>query len=148
MRTRTVLAGALVAVVAAGGFSPSFAAPKPKPKPKPITGAYTAMAAPDPTSTSLGVGSNVCKPTSPAGKFSYTFKVPAAGTLEARSANMLDWSLALVEGGSQLSTSDGGGPQDKEAVSASFKKATTVVIDACNFAGEPQIKISFVFTYK
>ncbi len=145
MRTRTVLAIGLVAATAAGALSPAVAATKPKPKPIKI--AYTASALPDPTSTNP-VSGEICAPTSPAAIYSYTFKVPAAGMLDIKANNQFDWSIAIREGGESLATSDGTTPTDAEATSVRFKKATTVSIDTCNFAGEPSIDVTGLFTYK
>ena len=146
MRTRTVLVAGLVAVTAAGSVAPAVAATKPKPKPIKI--AYTASAVPDPTSTNP-VSGEICAPTSPAAKFSYTFKVPGAGVLDIAANNQLDWSIAVRDAdGESLATSDGGTPTDPEATSVRFKKAATVSIDTCNFAGEPEINVTGLFTYK
>lgn len=147
MRTRTALITALVAVTAAGATAPAIAA-KPKPKPKPITGAYKASALPDPTSTSQ-VTNEQCVPTLPTGKHSHPFTIPAAGSLQVKLSNKLDWSLALRDAqGNTLTSADGSEPQTPEAVFYTFKKKTPIVIDACNFAGEPDVGVSFVFTYK
>lgn len=144
MRTRTVVATALVGIVAAGGATPSFAA---KAKPKPITETYTASATPDPTSTNPATG-EICAPTLPTAISKHTFKIPAAGTLEVSLKNKLDWSLAVRQGAESLATSDGGTPDVAEGTSVTFKKATTVSIDTCNFAGEPSIGVNVTFTYK
>lgn len=144
MRTRTALASALIGVVAVGSAVPSFAA---KPKPKPITQTYTATAYPDPTSTNPSTN-EICAPTLPTAIFKHEFKIPAAGTLEVALKNKLDWSIAVREGAESLATSDGGTPEVVESTSVTFKKATTISIDTCNFAGEPNIDVNVVFTYK
>lgn len=144
MRTRTALTTGLVAVLAVGSFAPALAG---KAKPKPIKIAYTATGNPDPTSTNPATG-EICAPTLPTAIHHYTFKVPAAGTLEIALNNDLDWSVAVREGAESLATSDGGAPQDKEATSLRFKKATTISIDTCNFAGEPSINVTGTFTFK
>ena len=149
MRTRTAVSTALVGVLLAAAASPSLAAtkPKPKPKPKPIRGQYTASAYPDPTSTNP-VSGEPCVPNLPTGKFSHPFKIPAAGTLHVELANQLDWSLAVRDtDGTDEGTSDGTTPTDKEMVDVTFKKAQPVVIDTCNFTGEPSVVVSYVFTY-
>ena len=145
MRTRTALTIAVVGLTAAGSLSPAVAAGKTKPKPIKI--AYTASALPDPTSTNPATG-EICAPTSPAAIYSHTFKVPAAGVLDIKANNQFDWSIAIREDGESLATSDGGTPTDPEATSVRFKKATTVSIDTCNFAGEPSIDVTGSFTYK
>jgi len=146
MRTRTALTAALVVVAAAGSLSPAVAASKAKPKPIKI--AYTATALPDPTSTNPVTG-EVCASTLPTAKFSHTFKVPAAGVLDIALNNQMDWSLAIRDAdGETLASSDGGTPTDPEAATVRFKKAGTVSIDTCNFAGEPSIDVTGSFTYK
>jgi hypothetical protein len=151
MRMRTLLATAVTGVVVVSSATPCFAAkPKPKPKPKPIVGSYTATAAPDPTSTSQVPGAGIaCKPTSPAGKDSHAFTIPAAGTLHVELANQLDWSLAIRDAaGEDLATSEGDAPTTQEATEAVFKSKQAVKIDACNFLGEPSVLVSYTFTYK
>ena len=146
MRTRSVLVMGLVAMTAAGSLAPAVAATKSKPKPVKI--AYTATALPDPSSTNPATG-EICAPTSPAAIHSYTFKVPAPGILDIQLNNSLDWSVAIRDAdGESLATSDGGTPTDPEATSVRFKKAGTVSIDTCNFAGEPEIDVTGLFTYK
>ena len=146
MRTRTALVAGLALVTAASSLAPAVAATKAKPKPIKI--AYTASALPDPSSTNPATG-EICAPTSPAAIYSYTFKVPAAGILDVAANNQFDWSIAVRDAdGESLATSDGGTPTDPEATSVRFKKATTVSIDTCNFAGEPEIDVTGLFTYK
>jgi hypothetical protein len=145
MRTRSALVAGLVAVTAAGSLAPAVAATKSKPKPVKI--AYTATALPDPTSTNPAT-SEICAPTSPSGIHHYTFKVPAAGILDINLNNTLDWSVAIRENGETLASADGGSPEVVESTSVRFKKATTVSIDTCNFAGEPEIDVTGLFTYR
>ncbi len=144
MRTRTALATALIGVIAVGSAVPSFAA---KPKPKPITQTYTASALPDPTSTNPATN-EICAPTLPTAIHKHAFKIPAAGTLEVALKNKLDWSVAVRQGSESLASADGGTPEVSESTSVTFKKATTVSIDTCNFAGEPSIDVNITFTYK
>ena len=151
MRTRTLIATGLVAVVSAGVTAPSMAATKPKPKPKPISGSFTATATPDPTSnnTTTMQGTLTCNPTIPSARVTKTFVVPAAGTLEVKANNKLDWTMDLRDStGEELASSDGGTPTDPESYAVTFKKKTTVTIGVCNFSGEPTITPSYVFTYK
>lgn len=143
MRTRTAVAAGLVAVVAAGSLSPALAAPKRK---APIKLSWTAQATPDPSSSNVR---GTCAPTVPSGIHRHAFKVPAAGTLEISLNNSLDWSAAIrTEGGETLADVDGGTPEVKEVLSVKFKKAQTISIDTCNFAGELQIHPTGTFTFK
>ena len=141
MRVRTATTTALVAVVAAGALSPALAGPTPKP----IKKTYTASATPDPTPIAL---SEPCQPAIPSARHSTPFKVPAAGTLAITIKMEGDWALGLrTKSGSTLAASDGPGPTDAEAIQHKFKKATEVLIDACNFAGAPTAAVTYVFTY-
>jgi len=80
---------------------------------------------------------------------SHPFTVPAKGTLVVSLENMFDWSLALRDtSGADLATSDGSLPTSKESLEFPFKKKTQVVFDACNFLGEPSVKVTYTFTYK
>lgn len=142
MRTRTALAASLTAVVAVGALSPAVAGPKPTPKPIKMT--YTASATPDPTPIAF----EICQPVTPTARHTTPFKVPAAGTLAITIAMTGDWALGLrTKSGSTLASSDGGGPTDAESIQMKFKKATEVLIDACNFAGGPTAQVSYTFTY-
>lgn len=148
MRTRTLVSVGLIAAVAVGSATPSLAVGKAKSKPKPITMTYTASAYPDPTSTNPAT-KGVCTPTLPTAIDKHAFTVPAAGTLEVKLGNKLDWSLAVREGADTLATSDGSGsPADPESTIVSFKKKTTISIDSCNNEGEPSIPVTVTFTYK
>lgn len=149
MRARTVLAAALVTVTAAGAMSPALAA-KPKPKPKPIKGSFTATAHPDPTSNNgtIMTGDLTCNPTVPTARVTKDFTVPAAGTLEVKANNTLDWTMDLRDASGELTASDGGSPNDPEMVVYSFKRKTKVTIGVCNFAGEPTITPTYTFTYR
>ena len=141
MHRRTAL---LVAPLALAGLAaaPALAAPKPKP----ISKTYTATALPDPTSNNVG---EACEPqVNPLGIHSEAFKVPAAGTLVVTLANQLDWLVAIRQNGAVVAEADGASPEVVESVSVKFKKAATISIDTCNFAGEPSIQVSYTFTYK
>ena len=142
MRARTVIVAGLAAVIAAGSLAPAVAAPKKKP----MKLAWTASATPDPSSSNVR---GTCAPTVPTGIHHYTFKVPAAGTLEVTLNNTLDWSVAVRDAaGETLADADGGSPETLEMVTVKFKKAETISIDSCNFAGEPQINPTGTFTFK
>lgn len=106
----------------------------------------TASATPDPSSSNVN---GTCVPTIPSAIYRYAFKVPAAGTLEVSLNNTLDWSIAVRDAaGDSLAEADGGSPEVVETVSVRFKKGQTISIDACNFAGEPQISPTGTFTFK
>lgn len=141
MRVRTAAITSLVAVAAAGSFTPALAGPTPKP----IKKTYTASATPDPTPIAL---SEPCQPTIPSARHTTPFKVPAAGTLAITIKMDLDWALGLrTKSGSTLAASDGPGPTDAESIQMKFKKPTEVLIDACNFAGSLTAEVTYTFTY-
>lgn len=145
MRLRPVLAVSTAALVVAGSFAPVLAAP-PKPKPKPITESYeVGPLLPDPTPI-LG---DVCTPTLPTARDSRDIKIPAAGTLKVDIEFVGDWALGLRDSkGSQIASSDGATPETPESMLVKLKKAQTVTIDACNFAGAPTATVTYTFTYK
>lgn len=144
MRARTALAAGLSGLLTVCAAVPSVAATR---KPKPIRGTYQAQATPDPTTTSEVTGT--CNPVTPTGKHEKAFTVPARGYLHVELQNTLDWALAvLTEDGEVLSEQDGGLPNDKEMTDVSFRRKTKVLLRACNFAGEPQVTVNYVFTYR
>ena len=140
MRVRTATTSAVVLVVAAAGLTPALAGPTPKP----IEKTYTASATPDPTPI-LG---EICQPTVPSARHTTPFKVPAAGTLAITIKMQGDWALGLrTKSGSVLGASDGPSPTDAESIQHKFKKATDVLIDACNFAGGLTAQVTYTFTF-
>lgn len=149
MRARTAVVTALVAVVAVGSATPSFAA-KAKPKPKPIVGSFKATATPDPTSdVPAPVGKGKCAPKTPTARVTYAFTAPAAGTLHVALNNKLDWSADIRDADGSVETdSDGDKPTAAEAMDLSVKKKTPLVIGVCNDEGEPTLTVTYTFTYK
>jgi hypothetical protein len=149
MTLRTAATLGLAGALLAGAVAAPAALGETKPKPKPITGSYQATATPDPTSTDVVSGDACVAPTVPTARFSHTFKVPARGTLFVDLQNQLDWSVAIRDGeGDRVASADGGSPEVKESTSVSFKKKQTVIIDTCNFLGEPTITVKYKFVYK
>ena len=140
MRIRTALTASLVAVVALGALSPALAGPKQ------VKGSYeVGPLTPDPTP----VAGNVCEPQTPSAIDKHPFKVPGAGTLEVTIAMTGDYALGMRDkNGDRLAESDGGTPDTAEAMSVKFKRAETITIEACNFAGAPTATVSYVFTPK
>ena len=146
---RRALPVTLTLLLAVGAAAhPSVAATKKKPKP--IRGSYTAQATPDPTNN---IVSDTCEgktnAVAPVSRVDKPFTIPAAGTLHVETANQLDWAIVVLDkDGSSEGDSDGDTPIAKEAVDIPFKKKAPVTIRVCNFAGEPSITVSYVFTYK
>lgn len=137
MNLRTAAAVSLAAVAALGALAPASAAGKP------VVTKYTAQATPDPTTTGVG---EVCEPVTPTARHRTEYKVPAAGTLKVELANTLDWAIGVRQGDKLLASADGTSPEAKETTTVKFKKAVTISVDACNFAGEPTVEVTLTFT--
>ena len=140
MRSRLVLAVlpvALVGVVALPSWAESKAGAKP------VKGTFAANGLPDPSADAF----ETCQGLSPASRFEVPFSVPAAGKLNVELAGYTgDWDLALEdEAGTALATS-AGFDVPKESIQVKLKKATKVVIVACNFVGGPSAAGSFTYT--
>ena len=137
MHKRLVLA-LVPATLLAVAVAPSSAAPKE------TKGTFAAAGTPDPSADAF----DTCQGLSPAARFEVPFKVPAAGKLKVEITGYQgDWDLS-VEGpsGAPLGTSAGFVDAATETVQLKFKKATEVVLVACNFVGGPTAAGSFVFT--
>ena len=143
MRARTVLVAGLCAVTAAGSLAPAVAGPK---KP-PIKKSYeVGPLTPDPTPIALG---EICAPATPSAIDARQIKIPGAGTLQVDIDFVGDWALGMRDAaGDRLAESDGGTPETDESMTVKFKKAQTITIEACNFAGAPTATVSYVFTWK
>lgn len=132
MRARLVLAVLPLALVGAVAL-PSSAAPKP------MTGAYTASA-PVP-------GAPDCDGLAPGSLHTMAIKVPSAGRFTADLTGFAgDWDFFLKANGSELSASTGSFDAMVETVTAKLKKATTVNIVSCNWAGGPTGSVKWTFT--
>lgn len=138
MRTRLVLAVLPIALVGVTAAS-SLAAPKE------MKGTFDAAASPDPTPTAPG--REVCQGLNPSSRFEVPLKVPAAGKLKVDLTGFLgDWDLTLEsKSGAVMAQSAEFVEATTETIQVKFKKASEVVIVACNFAGGPTAKGSFVF---
>jgi hypothetical protein len=168
MTIRKVLPAALTLVVAAGALAPAVAAPpKPKPKPKPIVVEWSMQHAPIPlplVGEEALDGTNSCADPAFEG-ISTTFqtiKTTGAGTLQVDLTGFAgDWDITVMDGkgkvlgigsgtttGGEVSGSDGSlGTDNVEKAVIKVKKATTLVIGACNFLGGPNADGKLVFTY-
>ena len=126
--------------------APALAAP-----PKPITGKHDATApVPDPTPVSGQTGGN-CSPTLAQAKHEAPVNLPSAGTFQVDLKGFQgDWALAVLNSkGQKLGDSDQGTgePLDRpEKVKIKVKAKGKYVIRACNFAGGPTAKVTWIFT--
>lgn len=132
MRARLVLAVAPLALVAVATL-PSSAAPKE------MKGSYTASAAVP--------GAPDCDGTVPGSVHKAPIKVPGPGRFTAELTGFQgDWDFFLKANGGLLSSSEGSVDATTEVVSAKIKKAGTVDIESCNWAGGPTGSVKWVFT--
>lgn len=153
---RKALPLALVAVVAAGAFAPSFAAP-----PKPITGSFEATGLPVPvtgrdvTDTASSCINSMFEGISITTK---EIKTVGAGTLLVELSGFIgDWDIAILnDKGEQIAAGDnaaatGTSPSTGDIVEKAqvkFKKAATIRISVCNFAGGPTASAKYTYKYK
>lgn len=139
-RTATVT---LVLLAAATAAAPSALA-----APKPITKTYPATATtPDPTNQT-GDGYSVCAQNVPGSFHTEAFKAPGPGTLKVVLSRYLgDWDLLLMnEKRAEISASGSGDVNAPETAQIKLKKAGTVLIVACNWAGGPNGEVTYTFT--
>lgn len=135
MRRSVVLTAAALALT--GAAQTGHAAPEPK------TENYTAVApTPDPSQAANGT----CNTTLPTARDRHTFSVPGKGVLSVELKNLTDWALAVRDsGGSTLADADGGDPTTVEKITIKVKKKMDVLVDACNFAGEPTVPVTITW---
>ena len=118
---------------------------------KPISKSYTATApTPDPTNFGPSARYSVCEQTVPQSYHVEEFTAPEAGTIKAELTGYVgDWDFLLVDdkgrelGNSGLTAVAG----EAEKITYKFKKAGTVNLIACNWAGGPTGTVKYTFTY-
>ena len=136
--------GTLVVV----GTAPGIAEAKHK---KPIEKTYTATApAPDPSNFLPTSTYSVCGQAVPGSFHVEEFTAPESGTLKAELSGYVgEWDFLLTDDkGRELGSSgilDVTGAPEK--ITYRFKKAGTVNIIACNWAGGPTGTVKYVFTF-
>jgi hypothetical protein len=143
MKKTAALLVASVAVATLGAPS-AFAGPK-----KTVTEKWTATAMfPDP-SNQTGQGYGTCAQNVPGSFDSHPFKIPAAGSLHVDLTNFHgDWDLLILDSDKSEIGGSGNDPETAESTDVTFRKAQTVTIVACNFAGTPTADVAAVFTFK
>jgi hypothetical protein len=148
MRFRTALAITTAMLAAAGSMTPALAGPTGGV----VKGSWTFTATPNPTGDAPApAGKGKCDPAGGVGRATQEFTVPGPGSLEGALNNQLDWSgdIRTKADGEVLADADGSGtPMDPEAMTATFKKKTVVIVGACNLEGEPSITATYTFTPK
>jgi hypothetical protein len=153
MNVRRYAALAALGVVVAGVHAPADAAAKKK-KP-PVTKSYTMQLAPVPDPPQ----GSTCERAELEGVSIHTEKLTTtgAGTLKMMVSGFSgDWDITLMDAQrNELAigdgTSTGGGAPATAGVDTlelSFKKAGSYLIAMCNFAGTPQAKGTYTYTYK
>lgn len=153
MQVRRLAAVAALGVLAASTYAPATAAPKAKPKP--ITKSYAMQLAPVPDPVQ---GSPSCARPELEGISIHTetFKTTGPGVLKVSITGFAgDWDITVYDGarnelGVGDGTSTGGGAPATagvETFTMKFKKASTIAIASCNFAGSPNAKGSYTYTY-
>lgn len=152
MRFNRAIPLALIVVAAAGSTHADAA----KKKPKPITKTYDVTAAPLPMPAQ---GDDYCTDhTEGQQKHRETIKVSGPGKLVVEISNTQgDWDSAVIDSkGNPLMASSGtstGDPNETnkgdlvDTLKYTSKKAQTLNIDVCNFAGGPKATVKYVFTY-
>jgi hypothetical protein len=152
MRVRTAASFAVAAVVLAGALAPAQAAVR---KPKPITKTWSVTLAPLPDATEATACTSAAR-TASVNMASETLKVTGPGILSVKMTGFAgDWDMAVSSAsGSRLSegggTSTGSGAPATDGVETmkyKNKKAQTLSIDVCNFAGSPQATVTYTYTY-
>jgi hypothetical protein len=155
---RKALSLGLVAVVAAGAFAPAVAAPK---KPKPMTGSFAATGLPvpasgeDPTDTASSCSNSALEGISITSR---TIKTAGAGTLAVQLSGFIgDWDITILDAnGDTVAAGDNASAAGTamstgeivERASVKYKKASTIKISVCNFAGGPTAEAKYTYTYK
>lgn len=151
MKARRYVALAAVGLVAAGVHSPAQAAKK-----APVTKSYSMQLAPVPEPLPSGTS---CKRAQLEGVSIHTetLKTTGAGTLKIMVSGFSgDWDITLLDAQrNEIAKGDGtstgsGAPAaaGTDTLELAFKKADTYLISTCNFAGSPQAKGSYTYTYK
>lgn len=147
MRVRTAVPLAVAVVLASAALDASAA-----PKPKPITKTYDVTGVPHPNPPT-GPSCSA----SPAGvsETRETIKVTGPGKLVVEVTKFTgDWDIGLYGGSGETLLAQGGGADagntetaPKETLTYKSKKAQTLYLDVCNFAGTPNATVKYVYTY-
>ena len=152
MQVRRVATVATVALLAAGAYAPAIAGPTKAPVKK----SYDMQLPPVPNPPS---GTPTCADDALVGTaiHSETLKTTGPGTLTVKVNGFYgDWDITVYSGDKELEgvgdgTSTGAGAPataGEDTFEMKFKKATTLDIRTCNFAGSPQAHGTYTFTYK
>jgi hypothetical protein len=87
-------------------------------------------------------------PSAPTDVNVHTLKAPAKGNLKLRSNNQLDWAMEIrTAKGTTIAGTDGADIDTPENMNITLSKGKYKIV-YCSFAGEPQIKVKYAFTYR
>ena len=151
MNARTATTIALAVVVAGGANAQAATKVRPKPKPKPIVKEYTVTATPYPNAAATAACDEPLE-----GTFHReTIKPTGPGVLTVEVTNFYgDWDTGVFNAGGSLLREGSGtaadDPQPEKGVEKliyTSRKAQTLHIDVCNFAGTPTADVKLVYTY-
>jgi hypothetical protein len=147
---RQLVALSLAGVAAAAPLAPAQAAPK-----KPVSKTYSMALAPLPVPAQ---GTPTCLPADGqegVTKHTETLKVSGPGQLKVEVSGFYgDWDITVFDEkgravgvGSGTSTPGTGTSTGVDKASTKIKKASTLKIVTCNFAGSPSATGKYTFTY-
>jgi hypothetical protein len=152
-RRRTVATVSALALAAAGA-TPALAAVTAKHKALKGSWTFTDFT-PDPTVSVMNSAKKLdphCDGDVPAGPMDVNaqkIKVSGPGTLTVVGNNTLDWAMEVRDRkGIQLTSSDGGLPQDTEGVVLPLRKAGTYTVVFCNLGGAPTADATYSYKYR
>lgn len=149
MRVRTAAPFA-VAVVLTGAAVEVNAAPPAKPKP--ISKTYQVQGVPHPVPPT---GPSCSSAPAGVSEVRETIKVAGPGKLVVEVTKFTgDWDIGLYGGSGETLLAQGGGADagntetnPKETLTFKSKKAQTLYLDVCNFAGTPTAEVKYTYTY-
>jgi hypothetical protein len=153
---RTLTAAVALLTCATVAAVPAQAAPKKKPKP--IKGGYSLHLYPDPTANVLSLAEvpHTCGAGVPDSTHRFTFKVPAAGTLQVNldaadpapgTPFVFDWDIFVLDAADQV-IGEGTSSESTEEIRLKLTKAQKVVFLTCNLNGQPDATVKYTFTYR
>ena len=103
---------------------------------------------PDPTGYRHGTNEEHCLGVLPM-EAPIVLKVPAAGTVDVALSGFLgDWTLMITDPAGEIITGADVDPPAFESAGFKVKKASTVHVHPCNFAGTPESTVTIKWTPK
>ncbi|HWL37605.1 MAG TPA: hypothetical protein VNQ77_15575 [Frankiaceae bacterium] len=152
MRVRSAAPLALAAIVAAGSLAPAVAAPKKKP----IKKTYSLTLAPSPDASESTACSGETRTAALNNTNFHDIKVTGPGLLSVKVTGFSgDWDMSvwnkagaqLTEGGGTTTPETFTNTAPTETLKYKSKKAQTLTLRVCNFAGTPNATVSYTYTY-